>query len=178
MKKVVIELDKCYKCEECKAECSYYYRLRGALDKNLDGYQENNGVRRLLALASQRIVCRRCEEPFCVNSCPQDALVKREDGMIDHYDMRCTSCKSCSIACPFGTIYPEIIQYKTSQCDFCIDRANGKPPLCVTTCPEKALRYEEIEEDASKDIYIIKNRLAVHSVRWEKELRKNDKHYT
>ena len=159
MKKLFIDLEKCYKCGKCEAKCSYYY------------HPENDGYVRLLALAAQEHVCRRCDNAPCVTSCPWEALEKREDGILDRYSMRCTSCKSCSVACPFGVIYPELVGYKTSQCDYCFDRSDeDTPPLCVTTCDQKAIEWREVEEDASKEIYAVRGgKYFVHTVKWKKE---------
>ncbi|OGS24045.1 MAG: hypothetical protein A2297_07780, partial [Elusimicrobia bacterium RIFOXYB2_FULL_48_7] len=129
----------------------------------------NNGVEKLLAKAIQYVTCRRCEEKFCEKSCPQEALGRDDKGILQRYLMKCTSCKTCSTACPFGTIFPEILLYKSSGCDYCEGRANGNPPLCVETCKEKALQYVEVEESPEKNIYVINEHLAVHAIPWNKE---------
>ncbi|MFN3966900.1 MAG: 4Fe-4S dicluster domain-containing protein [Endomicrobiia bacterium] len=169
MKKLLLDIEKCYKClsknKKCTAKCSYFYHQSDILKVPI----ENNGIEKLLAYAAQYIICRRCEEKFCVTACPNDALEKNDKGILQRYSMRCTSCKTCSVACPFGTIYPEILPYKTSKCDFCLGRTNGKQPLCVETCPEKALEYIEVEESPEKNIYVIKDRVAIHGLPWNKE---------
>ncbi len=175
MKKLLIDLEKCYKCQKCKAQCSYYYHPAyespdmisdSTVDTSL-----SSGVPRLLALAAQEHVCRRCDNPPCVASCPWQALEQRKDTMLlDRYSMRCTSCKSCSVACPFGVIYPELVHYKTHQCDYCFDRSEDAPPLCVSTCEENALQWTEVTEDISKDIYAVRGgRYFVYTVKWKKE---------
>jgi len=177
MKRLLIDIEICYKClaknKKCSAKCSYFYHNSDILKVPV----ENNGIEKFLAYAAQYIVCRRCEEKFCVTACPNEALEKNEKGILQRYSMRCTSCKTCSVACPFGTIYPEILPYKTSKCDFCINRSNahqtdggqGKPPLCVETCSEKALQFVEVEESPEKNIYVIKERVAIHGLPWNKE---------
>ena len=159
VKKLFIDLEICYKCRECTAKCSYYY------------HPENQGYVRCLALAAQEHVCRRCEDKPCVNACPWETLQKRPDGMLDRFSLRCTSCKTCTLACPFGTIYPEIVEYKTTMCDLCIGRdGNDNPPECTKTCPHNAIKYLEIEEDQKKDIYAVRNgQFLVHTVKWLKD---------
>ncbi len=152
--------------QEMTAGCSYFHHHTGPLKEEI----VNNGFEKLLAYAAQYIICRRCEEPFCVNSCPNEALEKNEKGILQRYSMRCTSCKSCSVGCPFGTIYPEILPYKTSACDFCLDRSDDEhPPLCTQTCPQNALQFVEVEEAPDKNIYRIKERVYVHGIPWNKE---------
>ncbi|HBU69363.1 MAG TPA: 4Fe-4S ferredoxin [Elusimicrobia bacterium] len=158
MKKLFIDLEICYKCRECTAKCSYYY------------HPDNQGHVRCMALAAQEHVCRRCEEPPCVNACPQEALEKRADGMLDRHSMRCTSCKTCTMACPFGVIYPEIVEYKTTMCDYSKGRADSQDPVCVGSCPHNAIKFIEVEEDPKKDIYAVRNgQFFVHTVKWKKD---------
>ena len=122
MKRLFIDLEICYKCKECKADCSYFY------------HPENKGAVNLIEMASKMFICRKCEEAPCVNACPNEALEKKEDGTLMRHNMLCTGCQTCTLACPFGVAYPEIVPYKESHCDYCVGRTNGKPPLCVETC--------------------------------------------
>ncbi|MFH1368174.1 MAG: 4Fe-4S dicluster domain-containing protein [Elusimicrobiota bacterium] len=159
MKKILIDLEICYNCKECKAACDYYY------------HPKNEGWVRLLALGAQELVCRRCDDPPCVKSCPQNALEFKPGGFLNRYSMRCTSCKTCTAACPFGVIYPDIVEYKTTMCDHCLDRAaDDSPPVCTKTCPLNAIKWIEVEEDPLKDIYAVRNGLYyVHTIKWQKE---------
>jgi Fe-S-cluster-containing dehydrogenase component len=162
MKRLLIDLEICYKCKKCEAKCSYFYHQSTVLKEPVENY----GVEKLLAKSAQYLVCRRCEDAFCVASCPNQALEKDKNGILQRHLFMCTSCKSCSIACPFGTIYPEILEYKSSNCDLCIGRTDGKVPLCVTTCKEKAIQFIEVEESKEKNIYLVNDKLAVHTFPW------------
>ena len=156
-KHLFVDLEICYTCKECTTKCSYFY------------HPENKGIISILELVSSFEVCRKCEEAPCVKSCPNEALEKQPDGNLRRYSMRCTGCKTCTLACPFGTLYPEIVPYLGSRCDHCLGRLEGKLPECVNTCPLKAVQYVEIDESKEKDIYLVRDCLAVHSVRWRKE---------
>jgi Fe-S-cluster-containing dehydrogenase component len=61
--------------------------------------------------------------------------------------MLCTGCGTCAIACPFGTIYTDLIPYPSSVCDVCKGRleSNGKP-LCVNTCGDGSVDYREVKD--------------------------------
>ena len=41
----------------------------------------------------------------------------RYRGVIMRYNLRCVSCKSCALACPFGTIYTEMLPFYATHCD-------------------------------------------------------------
>ncbi len=157
MKKLYVDLEICRKCKECTAECSYPY------------HPENKGAVSLLEIAMRIEVCRKCEEAPCVTACPKEALEKQPDGNLKRYSMRCIGCNTCALACPFGAIYPEIIPYLTSQCDYCSGRLeDGEEPLCVKTCPEGAIKFIEVDESEDKNIRFVGDNLAVHAIPWKK----------
>jgi Fe-S-cluster-containing hydrogenase component 2 len=157
MKRLFIDLDICNKCEECKVACDYFY------------HPQNNGVASLREYATFATICRHCDEAPCVNACYHNALERQPDGHLKRYKMRCTSCKSCTIACPFGIIFQDFIPYLDSKCDFCVGTSK-ELPRCVSTCPEKAIEIKEIPaEDLEKDIYFVGDNLAVHTKKWSRD---------
>ena len=157
MKRLLVDLEKLYSCEDATAQCSYYYR------------PGNSGITRLREIGQFLHICRKCEEAPCVKACPKEAIEKQEDGTIKRYTMRCISCKSCSAACPFGTIPTETVPYITSQCDECIDRCDKEEPICAKTCSiEGAIEFKELKESEKDDIYFIGKNIAVHAKPWKK----------
>ncbi len=158
MKKLFIDMDICEKCPQCVVECDYYY------------HPDNVGIIYLRELISFALYCRRCEEAPCINSCPRDALFKEEEKMVKRSTYLCISCYSCVNACPFGTIYHETTPYLTSRCDYCVDRSNGRKPVCVDSCPYGALDWKEGEEDEEKELFSLGERLLVHIKKWRKDL--------
>ena len=56
--------------------------------------------------------------------------------------MKCTGCGTCAIACPFGTIYTDLIPYPSSVCDVCAGRLEkSEKPLCVQACEDGSIDY-------------------------------------
>jgi Fe-S-cluster-containing dehydrogenase component len=158
MKKLVIDIEKCYQCTDCVADCDYYY------------HPHNKGYVRCMALSAQEHVCRRCENAPCISACPREALEKDINGRLNRSSLRCTSCKSCTVACPFGVIYPQIVEYASTMCDYCADRCDdAHAPVCVKSCPHGALDWREVKEDPSTDIYAVRDgAFFVHTVKWKK----------
>lgn len=125
---LIVDLDICRTCPACTAQCSFPY------------HAGDGGPISLLEAVTYATVCRRCEAGTCVAACPREALARGGDGRLRRATLRCVACKTCSHACPFGTLLPELLPYAAGRCDACAGR---RPPLCVRTCPEGALRYEE-----------------------------------
>jgi Fe-S-cluster-containing hydrogenase component 2 len=155
MKKLFIDYDKCLQCDKCTVKCSYYM------------HRENAGVTSLREQISFMFACRKCEDYPCVNACPNGAL-RREDNLIKRSNFICTSCKSCALACPFGTILPEIIPYIVSRCDYCLKRLKeNEMPECVKGCKLDALKYIEEEElQGRENIHKFGDFILVKAVSW------------
>lgn len=160
MKRLLIDLEHLSSCEKCGTQCSYVY------------HPKNNGITYLRECAHFAVVCRRCDDAPCVNACPWQALEKQDDRVLKRYSMRCTSCKSCSHACPFGTIYPETIPFITYRCDYCLARlGKDEKPLCVASSSDGGIQYGEFEENKDENIYQISEHLLVKSVyQWQREV--------
>jgi Fe-S-cluster-containing dehydrogenase component len=160
--RLFIDLDICEsgECKECELQCSFYY------------HPGNNGILSVAELAAYAVVCRRCEEPHCVNACPREALEQQKDKekLLVRHNLRCVSCRSCSHACPYGTIYPEHVPLLIHNCDFCLDRRGQKDePLCIKTCRYGALSLKAGDAKPDENTFPVGDLLMVHSTRWERE---------
>lgn len=170
MKKLLIDLDACSKCDECGMLCSYIQ------------HPNNNGITSLREFAHFAINCRRCDDAPCVASCPWEALemqpaprpneanVAGPYNMLKRYMMRCTSCKSCSRGCPFGVIYPETIPFIISKCDFCLGRIrDDELPICMQSCSHSGIKYGEFEENKEDHIFKVSDYLLIKTdYKWER----------
>lgn len=160
--RLYVDLDICFseKCRNCQVKCSYLY------------HPDNNGILSVAELATYALVCRKCEEPHCVNACPEEALEQegKKDKILVRHNMRCISCKSCSHACPYGTIYPELVPLLAAACDFCLDRRNEKnEPLCIKSCPYGALSLKDADIKPDENTFLVGDNTIAHSTHWQRE---------
>jgi len=136
--KLIIDLAKCKLQGESEVQCSYKH------------HPENKGIDSLLEMIRFALICRRCESAPCIEACPKGALEKvptenDDSGILKRANMLCTGCGTCAIACPFGTIYSDLIPFPSSVCDVCKGRLReGEKPLCVTTCEDESIDYKEV----------------------------------
>jgi Fe-S-cluster-containing dehydrogenase component len=144
-----------------KIACEYFF------------HRVNPGAFALLEMAEFASYCRQCAEAFCVAACPKEALERQSEGTVKRYNMRCVGCKSCVLACPFGTLFPEVINYVTAKCDLCLAQLADNPdyvPLCARTAPRGTMVMKEVPaEDPARQIFLVGEHMAVHSPNWRRK---------
>ena len=102
------------------------------------------------------ITCYHCLKPACVPACPVNAITKREaDGIVIVDGEACLGKENCSLcleACSY-----DIPQFgadenaRMQKCDLCTDRwAEGKQPICVDSCPTRAIEAGPIDQLRAK----------------------------
>jgi Fe-S-cluster-containing dehydrogenase component len=137
--KLIIDLAKMKPQEQSRIRCSYKH------------HPENKGFDAVLEMVRFSLICRRCESAPCVVACPRGALEKvssegNDAGVLKRANMLCTGCGTCAIACPFGTIYDDLMPFASSICDLCEGRLEpGEKPLCVRTCEAGSIDYREVQ---------------------------------
>ncbi|MBA3064928.1 ferredoxin [bacterium] len=150
---ILLDIEKCYECGECGAQCSYPL------------HHGKTSCVTLIETAIRKITCRHCEDAPCVISCPTKALEKQDDGLT-RAGMLCTSCKTCLIACPFGVNTLETVNFEKAPCDLC----EGREILCVKTCPKGAVSSGQFKENDAEGVYKIADGIFAKGVHWKKQL--------
>ena len=168
--KLRIDLAKCKLQGESGVQCSYKH------------HPENKGFDSLLEMIRFALICRRCEGAPCIKACPRGALEKintksNDAGILKRANMLCTGCGTCAIACPFGTIYTNLVPFPSSVCDVCRGRIKpGEKPLCVSTCKDGSIDYGEVT--VKGDLIEVLEDIVVKvsgGVLWEPFLREKEK---
>lgn len=136
MRKVIfMDLNRCIYCRSCEVACE----------------REHNGLSfmSVLLLDDKRSVpmnCRHCEKSPCVAVCPTGALARLDNGPVIIETMKCIGCSLCAMVCPFGVLELDYSNKVMRKCDLCVHRLQeGKLPACVSSCPARALTYDEID---------------------------------
>jgi len=91
--------------------------------------------------------CNHCENPACVNACPTMAMHTELDGVVTIDSKKCVGCRYCEWACPYGAPQYNRRTGIMQKCDFCRDYIlQGKQPVCVTSCPMRALEFGPLSQ--------------------------------
>lgn len=149
---LVIDLEKCTRCDECVRACADQH---GGLTRLVrDGLRLDKF---LIATA-----CRACTDPVCMIGCPVGSIRRRNSLEILIEDW-CIGCGKCAQQCPYGNITMHPFQKlqkveveengkkthkrelavvnsgkgKAVTCDLC---GGGMEPRCVYACPHDAAK--------------------------------------
>lgn len=98
--------------------------------------------------------CGHCAAPGCIAGCRTGALYKDEaTGAVLVDKSKCSGCRECLAACPYGVPQYAETSGKMLKCDMCADLiADGQEPACSASCPMRALTFgcmAEIEKKYS-----------------------------
>lgn len=154
-KKLIIDLTKCRECEACTVDCAYGL------------HPVNRGMVSLQEMAVFRFTCRHCLDAPCIAICPAGALERNAGGIVERSLNRCVACKSCVVACPFGTMLNHFFVFKAPVCDLCHFDEETKTLRCIETCPKHALEFTDEEPDEKKHIHALNDKVLVKEYSWD-----------
>ena len=94
-----------------------------------------------------------------MEACRYDAIKKREDGVVEIIESKCTGCNLCPPACPYDVIAINYEEALVAMCDMCSSRLKvDLQPACADACPGDAIFFGDINAQDS-DINAQKQRL-------------------
>ncbi|MBW1799923.1 MAG: carboxypeptidase regulatory-like domain-containing protein [Deltaproteobacteria bacterium] len=162
MKVMVIDINKCNGCYNCQIACKDEHvgndwtpYAKPQPDTGQFWIKVNELVRGnvpKVKITYTHTICQHCDDPPCIPACPEQAIYKRDDGIVIVDPDKCKGERRCLDACPYGVIFFNRDLNIAQKCTFCahlIDRG-WKEPRCVEACPTGAFTFGE--EDALKEL--------------------------
>ena len=148
----VAKCNGCYNCQiVCKDEhCGNDWRPYAAPQPETGQFwmrleEKTRGQVPVVKVAYKPVMCAHCAAAPCAEICPDDAFVRRDDGLLVLDPNACTGCGSCVDACPQGSIYLNAelgIAQKCTGCAHLLD-IGWEVPRCVDACAHEAIRYAD-----------------------------------
>ena len=129
---LTIDNHLCWGCKTCEVACKQENRMDEGV--KLISVHEHGPelIDGKLEFIFQVDRCRHCDDPPCAETCPEEAISKREDNIvIMDYDL-CSGCQACIDACPYDAIAFDENKCIAQKCNLCHHRVDqGLIPACA-----------------------------------------------
>ena len=139
---------RCTGCQACVVACKDWKDIPAGPVALCRIASVENGSFPNPSLSFYPLLCYHCAQPPCVDTCPTGAISKQPDDgvVIVAGDLCLPGCRVCLDACPYRV--PQFADDGPARiCDLCMDRwEDGRKPICVDACPQRALDAGPIEE--------------------------------
>jgi tetrathionate reductase subunit B len=159
MKSFVIDLSICNGCYCCQIACkdehvgndwTPYAKPQPDTGQFWIGIEERvRGTVPKVMVSYLPKMCMHCENAPCMNECKvEGAIYRRDDGLVIIDPEKCTGCRLCVDACPYGAIYFNETLNLAQKCTGCAHLLDDgwSEPRCVDACPTGALKFGEASD--------------------------------
>lgn len=146
-----IDHEACWGCKTCEVACKQENRAADGVKLIAVIEKGPERVDGQLSFTYRVNLCRHCDEPPCVDACPESAINKRSDRIVVMDDQLCTGCQACMEACPYEAIDFDPDKGIAQKCNLCHHRIeNGLIPACAdNVCPAHCIHFLCIDADPS-----------------------------
>lgn len=154
---MVIDTVRCVGCNACVLACKAENRVPPGGFRNWI-VTETRGTFPHLSQQIRSERCNHCTDAPCVSNCPTGASHTRKGGLVAVDPAKCTGCKACIAACPYGAryVHPE---GHVDKCTFCHHRLErGQEPACGEVCPTGAITFGDLGDPDSQVSQLLRRR--------------------
>ncbi|MBY6188507.1 dimethylsulfoxide reductase subunit B [Marinobacter hydrocarbonoclasticus] len=151
-----VDASKCTGCKTCHVSCKDKNDLPvGVIWRRVYEYgggewapQADGTMKQDVFAYYMSIGCNHCSKPPCVEICPTGAMHKRaKDGIVRVDTEQCIGCEMCAEMCPYDAPQYDKAKGHMTKCDGCFERIDmGLKPICVESCPMRALDFGPMDE--------------------------------
>lgn len=166
---ILIDLNRCTGCMTCVLACKQENMTRPNIWWNKILEIESGSLDYIQFV---RYACMHCDDPPCLEACPEKAIYSRPDGIVLIDQEKCKGHGECIQACPYGVIEKNPHEEyflaqklspgqdseafrihepgKASKCTLCVHRIDqGREPACVAGCPSKVMTFGDLDDPDS-----------------------------
>jgi len=148
---MIIDVSKCEDCNNCFLACKDEH-----VDNEWPGYtlaqprhghrwinimRKERGLCPMIDVAYRPTPCMHCDNAPCIEKALNQAIYKRNDGIVLIDPEKAVGQKELIEACPYGAIFWNEELNVPQKCTFCAHLLDKKweKPRCVQSCPNGAL---------------------------------------
>jgi Fe-S-cluster-containing dehydrogenase component len=158
---IAIDVDKCTGCHSCFLACKDEFVGNDHLPVSaaqpssghtwirLNEVEQGTGTK--VKVDYVPILCQHCNSMACASVAPENAVYRREDGIVIIDPEKARGCKDIVNACPYGAVYWNAESNLPQKCTLCAHMldAGEKTTRCAEACPTGALVFGDMEDPNS-----------------------------
>jgi Fe-S-cluster-containing dehydrogenase component len=127
-----IDSSSCWGCKTCEVACKQENQAPDGIKYISVSEDGPKMVEGRLDFVYRVNRCLHCDNPPCAETCPAEAITKRDDGLVILDYESCTGCALCVEACPYNAIGYDDKMGKAHKCNLCVHRVDtGLIPACA-----------------------------------------------
>jgi len=166
---MIIDVEKCIDCNNCFLACKDEFVdnewLPTSLSQPRHGQRWMNIMRKergqfpLISVAYLPTPCMHCENADCMEAAQNDAVYRRDDGIVIIDPVKAKGQQAIVDSCPYGVIWWNDDEQVPQKCTFCAHLLDDgwEVPRCVQACATGALRFMSVEEKEMEKIIADEN---------------------
>ena len=155
MKRYALIIDRisCWGCKTCEVACKQENDVPEGVKLIAVREEILKIVDDSTHLLFQLNVCIHCDEPVCVENCPDSAIARRDDGIVVMDENKCTGCQGCIEACPYDAIAFDTEKGVAKKCNLCHHRVDNRliPACADNVCLARCIYFGD-PDDIQKQI--------------------------
>jgi len=129
---LTIDRERCWGCRTCEVACKQEHHAPDGVRFIAIEEKGPGVVGDKLDFVFHVNVCRHCETPECVDACPEEAIDRRDDGIVVLNEKMCSGCRLCIDACPYDAVAFDSAKGVARKCNLCHERIEqGLYPACA-----------------------------------------------
>ena len=158
MKALIIDISKCNGCYNCQIACKDEHvgndwtpYAKPQPDTGQFWMKITDIVRGTVPkvkVAYMHDMCQHCDEAPCIPACQQNAIYKRDDGIVIIDPEKCAGSRNCIDACPYDAIAFDEEKGRAQKCNLCFHRVDkGLNPACAdNVCLAHCISFSDGDE--------------------------------
>lgn len=161
---LIIDVAQCHDCNNCFLACKDEY-----FDNDFPPYslaQPRHSHRWIDILRKERgqypkvdvsylpLPCMHCDKAPCVMESKDEAVYKRDDGIVMIDPEKAKGQKDILDMCPYGAIWWNEEKEVPQKCTLCVHLLDDgwEQPRCVQACPTGAMRIVHVEDSEMEEL--------------------------
>jgi Fe-S-cluster-containing dehydrogenase component len=161
---LIIDIAKCHDCNNCFLACKDEYCENDFPPYSLaqprhnhrwiDILRKERGQYPRVDVSYLPLPCMHCDDADCIKAAGNEAIYKRDDGIVIIDPQKAKGQMALVDSCPYGVIWWNEELDVPQKCTFCAHLLDEgwKAPRCVQACPTVALEFLQVEDSEMRRI--------------------------